>query len=169
MRGTMPRACPTTARVRGIRPQASGLRLLAVLAGCGGSTTESAPTTTTTGRRTSTSTATTAHPRPVDPAAPATIITPGEDAPNPFVLVEDGTYHLYASQKEFYGDNLQVRSGPDLHHLGPVHDAMPTLPSWVWAGFTWAPDVRRIGDRYVPCWLDGGPEADRILAQVRPR
>ncbi|MCU1485837.1 MAG: glycoside hydrolase, family 43 [Actinomycetia bacterium] len=140
---------------------------LLVVAGCAADgSAATAPTTTraTTTRPTTTRPTTTLAPI-ADPKAPATILTPGEDAPNPFVLHEGGTYWLYASQKEFYGDNLQVRSGPDLHHLGPVHDALPVLPDWVWAGFTWAPDVRHIGNRYV-LWFTAGvvesrPDAPR--------
>jgi beta-xylosidase len=146
------------------------LAVLLVLTGCAGGTAELAPTTTTAAappRTSSTTTSTTTEPpAPIDPAAPATIITPGEDAPNPFVLHEGGTYHLYASQKELWGANIQVRSGPDLHHLGPVHDAMAVLPAWAAPGFTWAPDVRRIGDRYV-LWFTAGVVRSRPGA-VRP-
>ncbi|MCU1373483.1 MAG: glycoside hydrolase, family 43, partial [Actinomycetia bacterium] len=111
---------------------------------------------------------TTTVPRPVpaDPDFPATIVTPGEDTPNPFVLHEGSTYHLYASQHGFWSENLQVRSGASLRALGPVHDAMPVLPAWVSAGFTWAPDVRRIGDRYV-LWFTAGVKDGRPDA-VRP-
>lgn len=107
-----------------------------------------------------------ALPGAADPSAPATVITPGEDAPNPFVLHEGATFHLYASQKGFYDENIQVRSGPNLRRLGPVHDAMPVLPDWVWAGFTWAPDVRHVGDRYV-LWFTAGAKQTRADA-VRP-
>jgi beta-xylosidase len=108
----------------------------------------------------------TTGPAPAYPAAPAIIVTPGEDAPNPFVLHDGGAYYLYASQKGLYDENLQVRSGPSLDALGPVHDAMPVLPSWVHAGFTWAPDVRRIGDHYV-MWFTTGVKDSRPDA-VRP-
>jgi beta-xylosidase len=133
------------------------LATLLLVAACGGGGSDQAAPTT--------SRPTTTRPAAADPGRPATILTPGEDAPNPFALRVGTTTYLYASQKEFYGDNIQVRSGPDLHHLGPVHDAMPELPGWVWAGFTWAPDVRRIGDRYV-LWftagvIDGRPDAIR--------
>jgi beta-xylosidase len=43
---------------------------------------------------------------------------------------------------------------------------MPTLPAWVAPGFTWAPDVRKIGARYV-LWFTAGTRASRPDA-VRP-
>jgi beta-xylosidase len=104
-------------------------------------------------------------PKAADPARPATVITPGQDAPNPFALRVGTTTYLYSSQMEWYGDNIQVRTGPDLRHLGPPTDAMPKLPAWVWPGFTWAPDVRRVGGQYV-MWFTAGtlrsrPDAPR--------
>ena len=84
-----------------------------------------------------------------DPAAPARIITPNEDVPNPFVLYEDGTYYLYASQQRVFTPNIPLRVGTRLGEWEQVRDAMPVIPSWAVLGFTWAPDVRRFGDRYV--------------------
>jgi beta-xylosidase len=137
------RVAVVTGRSRGI---GMALAALLLLAACGSPSSRAAAEPTTVPA--------------ADPTAPATIITPGEDAPNPFVLHERGTYHLYASQKGLFDHNLQVRSGPDLHHLGAEHDALPNLPGWVWAGFTWAPDVRRIGDRYV-LWFTAGVKRGR--------
>lgn len=99
-------------------------------------------------------------PAPADPAAPGRIVTPGDDLPNPFVLHEGDTYYLYASQRGIYGANIQLRSGPDLEHLGPVIEAMPQIPAWATPGFMWAPDVRRIGDRYV-MWFTAGAKRSR--------
>ena len=65
-------------------------------------------------------------------------LTPGEDVPNPFVVVEDGRYLLFASQKGIFEHNLPVRSGPSLDRLGSPEDAFPDLPDWVQRGFTWA-------------------------------
>ena len=84
-----------------------------------------------------------------DPSRPAVIVTPGEDVPNPFVVVEDGRYLLFASQKGIFEHNLPVCGGPSLDRLGEPEDAFPDLPDWVQRGFTWAPDVRRVGDRWV--------------------
>jgi beta-xylosidase len=131
------------------------LAVALLLAGCASS--DRTPTASSTSTSTSTSTTLAA---PADPDRPATIITPGQDAPNPFALREGPITYLYSSQVEWLGDNLQVRSGPDLEHLGPPVDAMPTLPAWVSPGFTWAPDVRRIGDRYV-MWFTAGVLASR--------
>jgi beta-xylosidase len=96
-----------------------------------------------------------------DPAAPAVIITPGVDAPTPFVLVDGGRYYLYASQSIFptivpvghgavfvYAPQIQVRESSDRIHWQVLKDALPKLPAWA-AGVTWAPAVRRFGNRYV--------------------
>ncbi|CAN5623449.1 glycoside hydrolase family 43 protein [soil metagenome] len=69
--------------------------------------------------------------------------------PNPFVLVEDDRYVLYASQIGIYDPTIQVRTSDTLDQWGPPTDAMPQVPAWVAAGFTWAPDVRRVGDTYA--------------------
>ncbi|HEX3946072.1 MAG TPA: family 43 glycosylhydrolase, partial [Acidimicrobiales bacterium] len=82
-------------------------------------------------------------------ATPAQMMTTGRDAPDPFVLLEGGRYYLYTSQGDQTGDNVPLATGRSMAALGPLTDAMPTLPGWAVPGFTWAPDVRRFGDHYV--------------------
>lgn len=97
-------------------------------------------------------------PPPADAAAPARIITPGLDLPNPFVLVDHGRYYLYSSQYTFYGPNIPLRSSTDLKNWSPETDALPNLPDWGQRAFTWAPDVRLVDRRYVMYfteWLKG--------------
>ncbi|HLG92571.1 MAG TPA: glycoside hydrolase family 43 protein [Acidimicrobiales bacterium] len=102
-------------------------------------------------------------PPPADgPAAAARIVTPGMDVPNPFMLVGGGRYFLYSSQWGFYKPNVPVRESTrrDVWRAAPgdqwqgATEAMPRLPAWVRAGFTWAPDVRKVGGRYV-MWFTG--------------
>lgn len=132
--------------------RAIALLLLGAVGACS-STTTTAPTTTTETEP------------PADPAAPARIVTPGEDAPNPFVVLDDGRYLLYSTQESIYEPNVPLRVGPSLDRLGPPADVLPTLPAWATLGFTWAPDVRRVGDRWV-LWFttavfEGRPDAPR--------
>lgn len=76
--------------------------------------------------------------------------------PDPFVLPVAGRYYAYATNGDgvnvpmaFSGDLrtwnlLAVPGNPDA-----FHDAMPALPAWAREGRTWAPEVIRIGDRFV--------------------
>lgn len=97
-------------------------------------------------------------PPPADPSAPARIVTPGANVPNPFVLADGGYYYLYSSQYGIYGPNIPVRESTTPDSWGPPTDAMPTLPPWAHPAYTWAPDVRRVGGRFVmwfSAWLRG--------------
>lgn len=87
---------------------------------------------------------------PADPDNPARIVTPGQGVPNPFVLVDEGRYYMYASQVRFRGPSIPLRVSDQIGHWSthPV-DALPVIPTWAAHGLTWAPDVRRIDDRYV--------------------
>jgi beta-xylosidase len=95
-------------------------------------------------------------PPAADPATPAKIVTPFWDLPNPFVLVVGGVYYLYSSETANYSldfrhpsPELPLRVSTDLQNWSAATEALPTLPSWASWGFTWAPDVRLIGNRYV--------------------
>jgi beta-xylosidase len=85
-----------------------------------------------------------------DPRSPATIVTPGEDVPDPFVVLEGGTYYMY-STGEIGVDAPQIalRTSTDRVHWSQPVDALPNVPRWAEPGFTWAPDVRKIDGRYV--------------------
>jgi beta-xylosidase len=85
-----------------------------------------------------------------DPSSPARIVTPGEDLPTPFVLVDQGWYFMYAYEGLFgRGGNLTVRVSPDFEHWGPRLDVLPVTPPWAIPTTVWAPDVQHIGDQYV--------------------
>lgn len=69
------------------------------------------------------------------------------DFPDPFVLVDDGTYYAYATDSAT--GNIQVIRSTDLVHWSPVGDALPHLPSWTTSGQVWAPSVLEINGTFV--------------------
>ncbi|MFC4454549.1 glycoside hydrolase family 43 protein [Deinococcus sonorensis] len=69
-----------------------------------------------------------------------------EDLPDPNVLHTDDGYYVYATNVPDV--NVPVVYSPDLTNFTLVGDAMPVLPAWARPGFTWAPDVVQVGDRY---------------------
>jgi GH43 family beta-xylosidase len=104
------------------------------------------------------------------PAAPSydpgMVVDPSLTAlSDPFVLQGNGVDYLYSSSSGYSPPNIPVRSFTDLRHLGPATDAMPTLPPWT-TGWTWAPDVRRVGGRYV-MWFTA-PDTSDILPTGAP-
>ncbi|HEV3451321.1 MAG TPA: family 43 glycosylhydrolase [Acidimicrobiia bacterium] len=85
-----------------------------------------------------------------NPKAPARIVDPSQDRPNPFVLVTGGKYYLYSSQSgTFKSPNVPVWVSTDFTHWTSVKETLPKLPNWATWGSTWAPDVRRVNGRYV--------------------
>jgi beta-xylosidase len=74
---------------------------------------------------------------PVDP----------RDFPDPFVLNLSGTFYAFATNAGT--TNVQLMSSTDLVHWQSEPDALPNLPGWAAAGFTWAPTVLPWGDGYV--------------------
>jgi beta-xylosidase len=82
-------------------------------------------------------------PRPLAPIPPPD----GRDAPDPFVLADDGRYVLYSTQVGLH--NVPVATSPDLRTWSPPSDALPQLPDWAEWGHTWAPGVTPLGDRYL--------------------
>jgi beta-xylosidase len=82
-------------------------------------------------------------PRPLAPVPPPD----GRDAPDPFVLADDGRYFLYSTQVGLH--NVPVATSPDLGHWSPPSDALPQLPVWAEWGRTWAPGVTRLDGRYL--------------------
>jgi beta-xylosidase len=91
-------------------------------------------------------------------AGPGEFLNPVIDAdfPDPFVLRDGDSYYGYATAS---GEtNIQAARSDDLIHWTMLPDALPDLPSWsgLTTAFsdtaqraTWAPEVARIGERYV--------------------
>lgn len=74
-----------------------------------------------------------------------------DDFPDPDVLEVDGTYYAYATN---YGrTNVRVATSEDLLDWQVQQtDALPSLPSWVVPGKTWAPEVTRRDDGTFVMW-----------------
>ena len=95
--------------------------------------------------------ATSAEPPPAPHFAPVF----ATEFADPFVLPWGGGYLAYATNAPNYAANVQMAISRDRVHWesikagGRLHDAMPILPAWANPGRTWAPEVLRLGNRYV--------------------
>ncbi|MDP8914533.1 MAG: glycoside hydrolase family 43 protein [Pseudomonadota bacterium] len=78
------------------------------------------------------------------------------DFPDPFIIEHKGEYLAYATNSG--GTNLPMASSRDLitwttvrdpDRPGKRLDAMPVLAPWVEAGRTWAPEVIKLGGRWL--------------------
>lgn len=76
-----------------------------------------------------------------------------EDFPDAFVLPHGAQFIAYATNN---GPNVPIATSRDLVHWafatntsGKKLDALPKLGAWAKAGFTWAPEVLQLGDRYL--------------------
>lgn len=71
------------------------------------------------------------------------------DFPDPFVLEANGQYYAYATNSGHR--RVQVAVSSDLVSWKLLKDAMPKVPRWATSqtGLTWAPEVMKIGDRFV--------------------
>ena len=76
------------------------------------------------------------------------------DFPDPFLLRAEGGYYAYATNSA--GLNIQVSTSEDLRRWStPPREAMPLRPAWVrdptraYGADIWAPEVVRLGTRYV--------------------
>jgi len=96
----------------------------------------------------------TASPGPVYPA----------DFADPHVLREGSTYYAYATN---VGDtNVQVISSPDLRTWTSLGDALPELPAWAEARFTWAPEVCAYQGNYLLYYTVREPSSGRQAISV---
>lgn len=66
------------------------------------------------------------------------------DFADPGALLHEGVFYAYATNGD--GKNVRVASSTDLKTWQTRSDALPTLPSWASAGYTWAPDVLKLAD-----------------------
>jgi beta-xylosidase len=77
-----------------------------------------------------------------------------ENFPDPFVLLHNGQFIAYSTND---GPNVPVAISTDLVHwsfaknpaTGRKRDALPRLGSWAKEGFTWAPEVLQLGNRFL--------------------
>lgn len=75
--------------------------------------------------------------------------------PDPFVMRSGNEFLAYATNAEAGQANVQMARSVNLVEWelirdgARLHDAMPVLPKWAREGFTWAPEVIKLGARYV--------------------
>ncbi len=75
--------------------------------------------------------------------------------PDPFVLAHEGRYLAYATNADRNRANVQMAISDNLFDWAPLgtggrlHDAMPVLPAWAERGWTWAPEVLKLDERYL--------------------
>ena len=91
---------------------------------------------------------------PVDP----------RDFADPFVLRVGSTYFGYATNMGPL--NVQVMTSPDLRTWEGLGDALPRLPPWTERGWTWAPAVLQLGDRFVLYYTVREPISGRPAISV---
>jgi beta-xylosidase len=89
------------------------------------------------------------RPTPADPAAPAFIGEPDRSQPDAFVFADPSGYYLYSSQFSITTPPIAVSYSQVLGQWPAPQPAMAVDPPWAAFGFTWAPDVSRIGRQYV--------------------
>jgi beta-xylosidase len=76
------------------------------------------------------------------------------DFPDAFVLLNGSRFIAYSTNN---GPNVPIATSTDLVHwtfvgdpaTGKQRDAMPTLGSWAKTGFTWAPEVLQLGNKFL--------------------
>jgi beta-xylosidase len=77
-----------------------------------------------------------------------------QNFPDAFVLPHGSEFIAYSTND---GPNVPVAVSRDLVHwsiatdptTGKQRDAMPRLGAWAKTGFTWAPEVMQLGDKYL--------------------
>jgi len=104
-----------------------------------------------------------ADPTPITPVpAPSSI----GDFPDPFILPVAGTFYAYATNGQ--GKNVQALRSTDRVRWTVLADAMPNLASWARpnAGLVWAPEVIRLGNRYLLYYTARDNASDRQCVGV---
>jgi beta-xylosidase len=86
------------------------------------------------------------------------------DFADPHVVRDGSNYYAYATNAG--GANVQVLRSPDLTRWEHLGDALPRLPPWAAAGFTWAPEVCRIGTTWVLYYTVREPSSGRQCISV---
>ncbi|HVA08932.1 MAG TPA: glycoside hydrolase family 43 protein [Acidimicrobiales bacterium] len=61
------------------------------------------------------------------------------DAPDPSILHVAGISYAYTTGSG--ADNISLLESTDQSHWEPIGDALPVLPAWAQAGYTWSPSI----------------------------
>ena len=69
------------------------------------------------------------------------------DFPDPDVILDGTTYYAYATNS--VAGNIQIIDSTDLTTWTAVGNALPSLPAWASADYTWAPAVTTLGGSFV--------------------
>ncbi|HEX4434168.1 MAG TPA: glycoside hydrolase family 43 protein [Acidimicrobiales bacterium] len=69
------------------------------------------------------------------------------DFPDPSVILVGRTYYAYATNS--VAGNIQIIDSSDLTHWTAVGTALPSLPAWASANYTWAPGVAFLGGKFL--------------------
>ena len=89
------------------------------------------------------------------PSDPSFVPVFAANFPDPFILLNHNRFIAYSTND---GANVPVAASTDLVHWafvadparpGKQLDALPKLGSWAKEGFTWAPEVLSLGDKYL--------------------
>jgi hypothetical protein len=86
-------------------------------------------------------------PPPEPPPLPLRPARLTADFPDPTVVWGDDRWYAFSTNSG--PRNVQVSTSRDLFDWTAPVDAAPTLPAWSAPGFTWAPTVAKIGNRWV--------------------
>ena len=83
------------------------------------------------------------------------------DFPDPHVILVDDTYYAYSTTVS--PRNIRVITSKDLVNWEDLGDALPALPKWAMlnSGFTWAPGVIQIEDKFVMYYVARDKEIDK--------
>ncbi len=83
------------------------------------------------------------------------------DFPDPHILLVGDTYYAYSTCSNT--TNIPVIQSKDLVHWQSQGDALPALPKWskLNFGFTWAPSVFQIEDRFLMYYVARDNKIDR--------
>ena len=142
--------------------------ILILLSACGPAASAAAPTVISTSTLQVTAT-NAASPTVPAPTATATLAGPSftnpvykSDFPDPYVLRVGDTFYAYGTTNGSTV-NIRVIKSKDLVNWESLGDALPALPKWsvLSSGFTWAPGVVQIGDKFLMYYVARDKAADR--------
>lgn len=83
------------------------------------------------------------------------------DFPDPHVILVEDIYYAYGTTNG--SSNIHLMRSPDLVHWEELGDALPALPKWsvLNSGYTWAPGVIQVKDKFLMYYVARDKEIDR--------
>jgi beta-xylosidase len=83
------------------------------------------------------------------------------DFPDPHVILVEDTYYAYSTASN--SSNIRVITSKDLVDWESLGEALPALPKWsvLNSGYTWAPSVIQIEDKFLIYYVARDKEIDR--------